>query len=54
MARSVGLPVAQREIAGRLESGTQTGEDEENESGGEPKETAVSRENVPADGSNPV
>jgi len=28
MARSVGLPVAQKEIAGRLESGTQTGEHE--------------------------
>jgi hypothetical protein len=31
MACSVGLPVAQKEIAGRLESGTQTGEDEEDE-----------------------
>jgi hypothetical protein len=48
------LPVVQKEIAGRLESGTQTGKDEEDESGGEPKKTAVSRENVPADGSNPA
>jgi hypothetical protein len=32
MARSVGLPVAQKEIAGRLESGTQTGEHEKDES----------------------
>src|SRR5215469_1497350 len=44
MARSVGLPVAQKEIAGRLESGTQTGEHEKDESkwraknlSGEPK-----------------
>src|SRR6516165_9059190 len=53
MARSVGLPVAQKAIAGRLESGTQTGKQKMNLSG-EPKETAVSREIMPADGSNPA
>jgi hypothetical protein len=48
------LPVVQKEIAGRLESGTQTGKDEEDESSGEPKETALSREMMPADGRNPA
>jgi len=46
----VGFPVAQKEIAGRLESGTQRWEDER----GEPKETAISQEIMPADGSNPA
>jgi hypothetical protein len=47
----VGFPVAQKEIAGRLESGTQGGKMNVS---GEPKETAISREIMPADGSNPA
>jgi hypothetical protein len=39
-----------KDIADRLESGTQRWEDES----GEPKETAISREIMPADGSNPA
>jgi hypothetical protein len=51
----IGLSFAQKEIGGRLESGTETGEDEEDESGWRAKKkTAVSRENVPADGSSPA
>jgi len=43
-----------KKIAGRLESGTQTGKMKKMNLGGEPKETAISRENVPADGNNPA
>jgi len=54
MACSVACRLFKKEIAGRLESGTQTGKMKKMNLGGEPKETAVSRENVPADGSNPA
>jgi len=54
MARSVGLPVAQKEIAGRLEAARKRGKTKKMKSGWRAKkETAVSRENVPADSSNP-
>jgi hypothetical protein len=45
------LPAAQKEIAGRLESGTQSWEDERE---WRAKRDGIPREIMPADGSNPV